>query len=260
MFRPRVIPCLLLRDGGLVKTRKFKDPRYVGDPINAVKLFNEHRADELFFFDIDATLHDRSIPLTLLKEIAEEASMPFAVGGGFRTVEDVRAALSVGCEKVSINTEAARDLDFVRATVDEFGSSSVVGCIDVRRGLLGTRVVVKSGTKRTALDPVEFAKSLVDAGVGEIVTQSVDRDGTMQGYDIDLVRSIATQVPVPVVALGGAGSLEDLRQVVEQGGASAAAAGSMFVFHGARQAVLINFPDSATLDDLFRDVDFESGF
>lgn len=243
MIRPRVIPSLLLRGQGLVKTVRFKDPVYVGDPINTVRIFNEKEVDELILLDIGATLENRKPDFALIERIASEAFMPVAYGGGVRSVDDARAVLSCGIEKVVINTAGAEDPATVRAIADAYGSSSLTVSIDVKRRLFGGRQVhVRSGRNSTGIDPVQYAMQMERLGAGELVVNSIDRDGTMQGYDIELIRSVSQAVTVPVVACGGAGSLGDLSRALREGGASAVSAGSFFVFHGRHRAVLISYP------------------
>ena len=244
MFRPRIIPALLLRGNGLVKTRKFADPVYVGDPINAVRIFNELRADELVFLDILATKEKRSISLDFVKKVGEEADMPFSAGGGIDTVEHIRRLLGVGAEKVVLNTHAHRNPSFVREAADAFGSSTIVVCLDIKTDWLGRRrAFVEGGGESTGKTPEEAARLMEEMGAGELIVQSITRDGTMEGYDLDLIRSIADQVSIPVVALGGAGSYKDLRRAHDEGHATGLAAGSLFVFQGPKRGVLINYPD-----------------
>jgi imidazole glycerol-phosphate synthase subunit HisF len=248
MFRPRVIPVLLLRNGGLVKTEAFGKQRYIGDPINAVRIFNDLRADELVFLDILATRERRRISLDFVRDVGEEANMPFAVGGGIRSLEDIREILSAGAEKVVVNSFAAENPDFIAQAADAFGSSTITVCIDVKKKRLGApRTWIASGTQATDYAPEEFARLAEEKGAGEIIVQSISRDGTMEGYDLDLIARVSEAVTIPVVALGGAGGLEHLRQAYDQTYASALAAGSMFVFHGPRRGVLINYPDRAEL-------------
>lgn len=252
LMRPRVIPVLLLRNRGLVKTVRFKDPTYLGDPINVVKIFNDKEVDELLFLDINATIEGRRPPFDYLAEIASECFMPLAYGGGVRSLEDIKTILSVGIEKVSINSYAAENATFVRQTADQVGSQSVVVSIDVKRNLLGGyKVVTHGGRRATSLDPVRYAVQMAELGAGEILLNSVDRDGMMHGYDIDLIKRVAHAVDIPVVACGGAASIEDLTAAVQEGGASAAAAGSMFVFQGKHRAVLISYPTEQQLRSSF---------
>lgn len=248
MFQARVIPCLLLRGHGLVKTRKFKDAVYVGDPVNAVRIFSEKEVDELVVLDIDASREGRDPNYELIAEIAGECFMPVAYGGGVRNLEQVRRLIRSGVEKVVINSAATLSTEVITQAADIFGSQAVVAGIDVRKPLLGGyRVVIKSATQDAGVRLDEHVQRLVKAGAGELLLNSVDRDGTMVGYDLDLIRSVTRAVNVPVVACGGAGTLEHLRQAVHEAGASAVSAGSMFVFHGKHRAVLINYPTNIVI-------------
>lgn len=252
MFRPRIIPVLLLKDKGLVKTTKFDRSRYIGDPINAVKIFNDLEADELVFLDITATKEGRTISLDLVKDIGDEAYMPFGVGGGIRRVEEIGQLIKAGAEKVVINTAAANNRGLLDEAANLFGSQSIVVSVDVKKSLMGHyQVFVGSGSQRLKVDLTAYVKEVEAAGAGEIMVNSIDRDGMMNGYDIDLIRTVAEAVSIPVIACGGAGRLTDFLKAVEQGKASAVAAGSMFVFHGPRKAVLINYPDQDQLRQLF---------
>jgi imidazole glycerol-phosphate synthase subunit HisF len=255
MFRPRVIPCLLLKGRGLVKTIKFKDPKYLGDPINAVKIFNDKEVDELLFLDITATLENRKPPFAHLAEIASECFMPFGYGGGIRSLDDVKTILNLGVEKVAINSYAVENPSFIQAAADFAGSQSVVVSIDVKKSFLGRyEVFSHSRKKATGLDPVKFAVEMERMGAGELFLNSIDRDGTMQGYDLELIKQVSGAVSIPVVACGGARTVTDLGEAVNRSGASAAAAGSMFVFYGPHRAVLINFPTSKELQKVFQEV------
>jgi len=248
MTRVRVMPCLLLRGRGLVKTRKFKDPIYLGDPVNAVRIFNEKEVDELVILDIDASQEAREPDYEVIAEIAGECFMPVAYGGGVRTLEQARRLIRCGVEKIVVNTAATESYEVIRETAQVFGRQAVVGAIDVKKTLLGGyRVVVKSASVEAGVPLDEHVQGLVEAGVGEIFLNSVDRDGMMEGYDLSLIRRVVQQVKVPVVACGGAGCIDHLVAAVHEGGASAVAAGSMFVFHGRRRAVLINYPQGLDL-------------
>ena len=248
MFRPRVIPVLLLRQRSLVKSIRFRDHRYIGDPINAARIFNDLRVDELIFLDIEASREKRTISLDFVHAVAEEAYMPFSVGGGIRSLENIRDILATGAEKVVINTYAANNPIFIKHAADRFGSSTIVVCIDVqRRWFRGDHVWTHGGKRPTPFRPVEFAQLMEVNGAGELVIQSIDRDGTMNGYDIELIRSIADAVKIPVVALGGAGSTTDLLHGYRDGRASGLAAGSMFVYQDQRRGVLINYPKKSEL-------------
>lgn len=254
MIQTRVIPCLLLKGSGLVKTVRFKDPRYLGDPINIVRLFNDKEVDELVILDITATPEGRGPRMDLLATLTTECFMPLCYGGGVRTLDDMHALFSLGVEKVSLNTRALEDPALVTAAAERFGSQSVIVSMDVKRGLFGgQKVVVRAGKQKTGRDPVEYAVEMERRGAGELLLNSVDRDGTMEGYDLELIRRVTAAVSVPVVACGGAGSVADLGRAVNEGGASAAAAGSLFVYQGPHRAVLVNYPEPRALQALFAD-------
>jgi cyclase len=254
MLRPRIFPTLLLKGQGLVKGVNFKNYRYIGDPINAVKIFNDKEVDELLFLDITASGEKRTPSLELIEKIADECFMPFSVGGGIRTVEDMRALLSAGAEKISINTAAVEDPSLIRRAADMFGSQSIIVSIDVKSSWLGKiNVWTHSGKKKTKLNPLEWALEVEKLGAGEIFLNSIDNDGKMEGYDLKLVKMISDAVNIPVIACGGAGKVDDLYKAIHEAGASAAAAGSMFVFHGARRGVLINFPSAEELKTVHGD-------
>lgn len=248
MFRPRVIPVLLLKNNGLVKSEGFKQYTYIGDPINAVRIFNDLRADELVFLDIEATAQNRCISPELVKDIGDEANMPFAVGGGIRTIQEIRELINAGAEKVIINAAAATDPEFVRKAAATFGSSTIVVCMDVKKKFLGgLQTWSINGTKASGKTPVEFAKQMQAMGAGELIVQSIERDGKMQGYDLELIRNVSEAVTIPVVALGGAGKLNDLKDAFVQGKATGLAAGSLFVYQGSMKGVLINYPERGEL-------------
>ena len=256
MFRPRVMPCLLLRELGLVKTVQFKNARYIGDPMNAVRIFNAKEADELVFLDIRASQEGRSVAVPLVEKIAAETFMPFAVGGGIRSLQTVRELISSGAEKVVINSFAFERPEFIRQAADTFGSQSVVVSIDARKKAPGHyEVLTYGGTRSTGINPAALARKMEEFGAGEILITSIDRDGTMEGYDLDLVSSVARAVSTPVIACGGAARLSDFKDAVVTGGATAIAAGSMFVYHGKRRAVLINFPSKVELLETFSDLE-----
>lgn len=245
MLRPRIIPCLLVHRKGLVKTVKFKDPKYVGDPINAVKIFNEKEVDELMVLDIDASIENREPDFTLIKNLAAECRMPFGYGGGVKTIEQARMIINLGAEKVAISTTAIENPEIIPAIARAIGTQSVIVIIDVKKvGFLGKyEVVYQNGKKSTGKNPVEFAKLLEKLGVGEIIINSVDKDGTMEGYDFKLIKSIREAISVPMSVLGGAGKLEDIKELIDNFGVIGAAAGSLFVFKGKYRAVLINYPN-----------------
>jgi cyclase len=252
MFRPRVIPVLLLKNLGLVKSLKFKDYNYIGDPINAVKLFNDLRADELVFLDILASKEKRTIQLSFVQKVGDECNMPFSVGGGIKTIADIKQILNAGAEKVIINTYAAENPEFIKQAAMEFGSSTIVVSIDVKKSLFGKEgTYIFGGSKSTNYNPVDFAKLMEEKGAGELIINSIEKDGTMEGYDLNLVKKVSEAVTVPVIACGGAGNNTHLAEGIKTGYASAVAAGSMFVYHGPRKAVLINYPSKDELQKIF---------
>lgn len=247
----RVVPCLLLQDGGLVKTTRFDRPRYVGDPINAVRIFNDKYVDELVFLDIDASRAGAEPDYDLIQRIAGECFIPLCYGGGIRTLAQSRRIVAAGVEKIAVNSMAIDDQQLLSTLSRELGASSVVAGIDVKRDMVGRARVFHPGRRHmTKLDPVEHARAVVAAGAGEIFLNSVDRDGTGNGFDVELIQAVTQAVNVPVTVCGGAGGLEDMREAVRSG-ASAAAAGSMFVFYGPHRAVLINYPAYASVRELF---------
>jgi cyclase len=247
------MPCLLLKNGALVKTVKFKDPGYIGDPINAIRIYNEKEVDELIFLDITATIEKREPPYKVLSEIASECFMPVTYGGGVRDLETIHRILSLGVEKIAINSYAVENPDFVRAAADKYGSSTIVVSIDVRKKKFDRyEVFIHGGRKDSGLDPVKFAVKMEQMGAGEILLTAIDRDGTQEGYDIELIKSVTSAVGVPVIACGGAGKIDDFRAAVKEGGASACAAGSMVVYFGRNRAVLINFPEHEKLEAILR--------
>lgn len=242
MLLNRFIPCLLLKDYGLVKTVQFRDPVYIGDPINAVKIFNDKFADELIFLDVDASKQKREPDFMLIKAIASECFMPLAYGGGINSLGHIEKLIQLGVEKVVINQAALKDVNFLIEAVKYFGSSTIVGAIDVKKNFFGNyRVYDHVSNKSLGRDPVDMALAMVGSGVGELFLNSVDLDGTLLGYDLKLIQRISDVVQVSLIASGGASSKENMRQAIESG-ASAAAAGSFFVFRGPHKAVLINYP------------------
>ncbi len=245
------MPALLLQGGRLVKTVRFRKPRYVGDPINAVRIFNEKEVDELIVIDIDAGRAGVSIPLKLITRIAGECFMPMTYGGGIRTLDQIAEIMAAGVEKVSINRAAVADRGFVARAAKRFGSQSIVVSIDVRRRLFGQyEICVDGGRRRAGLEPVSLALELESEGAGEILLTSINQEGTMTGYDVDLVRRVASAVSIPVIACGGAGSIDDVIGVVCDAGAAAAAVGSMAVYQGRNRGVLIGFPTRKQLAPL----------
>jgi cyclase len=246
MLKVRAMPCLLLAHSKLVKTVKFRNPAYVGDPINAVRIYNGKEVDELIFLDIMASRENSSPQLKTIFEIATECFMPFTYGGGVRSVDDIAGILKIGVEKVAINTCAVEDPAFIRRAADQFGSQAVVVSIDARKKSRGYEAVTHGGTRATGIDPVSHARKMEEMGAGELLLTSVDRDGTFEGYDLDLIEMVSNAISVPVVACGGAGSVEDMAKAVAAG-ASAVAAGSLVVYQGKNRGVLINFPSQEEL-------------
>ncbi len=247
--RPRIIPTLLIDDRDLIKTINFKGRTYLGDPVNAVKIFNRKGIDELSILDIGATKNHREPDFELLKDIASEAFMPLSYGGGITTIEQVRELLAIGYEKVVINTGLVNNPDLVKQAAEMFGSQSVVASIDAKKLGNGYCCYIKDGGEKTTINPVSLAQTAETYGVGEIIINSIDRDGMMDGYDIDLIRSVADAVKVPVVAIGGAGGIHDLKDAIHNGHAHAAAGGSMFVYYGCLKAVLITAPSERELTE-----------
>lgn len=248
--RPRLIPCLLLSDGNLVKTQRFKEPSYLGDPINAVKIFSEKCVDELCIQDINASKNGRGPDFSLLEDIASEAFMPLSYGGGITTPEEAARLFHIGFEKVILNTSFIDQPDLITQISKRFGAQSVVVSIDVRQDLLRRyRCFTAGGTRAASGDPLALALRAQELGAGEILLNSIDRDGMMQGYDLKLIRCFSQALDVPLIACGGAGNVHHMEKALHEGGAHAVAAGSMFVYFGKLKAVLINVPDEQTLFD-----------
>jgi imidazole glycerol-phosphate synthase subunit HisF len=243
MKRPRIIPVLLLRKGGLVKSIKFKDHVYVGDPVNAVRIYNDLRVDEIALLDIDASKENRTIPIDLIQEIGEEANMPFSVGGGIGDLNTIKRIIQAGAERVILNTQAVTDQRLIRESSDAFGSSTIVVCIDYKKNFFGkSQVYIRGGSKKTGIDPLEAAKSAEANGAGEVILQSIDRDGTMSGFDIETIGNVNRSLTIPVVGLGGAGQIGDFEKLYKETSLNGIAAGSFFVFQGKHRGVLIRYP------------------
>jgi imidazole glycerol-phosphate synthase subunit HisF len=243
MLRPRIIPCLLVKDKGLVKTVKFKDPKYVGDPINAVRIFNEKEVDELMVLDIDASAENREPDYKMIENLANECRMPLCYGGGVKTVEQAQRIFSLGVEKIALSSAAIENISIVREIAEVVGVQSVIVIIDVKKKVFGGyEVVIYNGSKKTGKDPVKYAKDLQEAGAGELVINSIDNDGVMKGYDFEIIDKIRQAISIPMTVLGGAGSLDDIGKVISKHRVIGVAAGSLFVFKGVYKAVLINYP------------------
>lgn len=254
MLRPRIVPCLLVHDGGLVKTVRFRSATYVGDPINAVKIFNEKEADELIVLDIDATARATEPDFKLIARLAVECRMPLCYGGGVRTAAQAKRIVTLGVEKVAVSAAAIERPALLGEIAQEIGNQSVVLVLDVKkrpwRG--GYEVYTHNGRAGTGKDPIALASQAAALGAGEVVINSIDGDGTMKGYDLDLARAVRAATTLPITVLGGAGSLEDIGALLRSCGVVGAAAGSLFVFKGAYRAVLINYPSPAQKDELTR--------
>lgn len=249
--RPRIIPCLLLKNEGLVKTIKFTDSIYVGDPVNAVKIFNEKGADELIILDIMAGKERKKPNFKLIEDVASECFMPLCYGGGVTNLDDASQIFNLGIEKVSLNTAAIENPKLIKQIADKYGSQSTVVSIDVKKNIFGKyHVFTHGGKQNTKRDPLEVAQNAVAMGAGEIIINSIDQDGMMRGYELDIIKSVSQIVSVPVLAAGGAKNAQDFVRVLVEGGASGAVAGSCFVFHGKHKAVLITYPSFEQLKDL----------
>lgn len=252
MLKPRVIPCLLLKEEGLVKTENFKNPTYVGDPVNAVKLFNEKEADELIVLDIDATVNDTEPNYRLISEIATECRMPLCYGGGIKTLEQAKKIIGLGVEKLAISSAALNDSKIINEIVNEVGSQSVSVVLDVRKKLFGDyEVYTHNGKKRLKTNPFDLIPEIENLGAGEIIVNSIDQDGKMKGYDLNLAKRIRESVNIQLSILGGAGNLDDIRELIKECGIIGAIAGSLFIYKGRLKAVLINYPSSTEKQDLF---------
>ena len=245
MLRSRIIPCLLVHNKGLVKTVKFKEPKYVGDPINAVKIFNEKEVDELIVLDIDATKENRGPNLKMIKGLADECRMPFCYGGGITTVEQAKKIINLGAEKVALSYSALNNVSLCQEIGDVIGNQSVVVVLDVKKKKLfgGYDIYTHNGTKKSNWKLNDLISKLEEIGIGEIVINSIDNDGVMQGYDLPLIESIREKCSMPITVIGGAGSIQHIKDLINKFKIIGAAAGSLFVFKGKYKAVLINYPN-----------------
>lgn len=247
MLRTRVMPCLLLRNSKLVKTVQFQKPDYIGDPVNAIKIFNEKEVDELIVLDITATTENKSPPFKIIKQIANECFMPLTYGGGIKSIQDMKTIYALGVEKIAVNSGFFDNPSLIEEAASIFGNQSIVVSIDAKKKVFGGYdVFVDAGTKPTKKTPLETARKAQELGAGEILLTSIDRDGTMQGYDLDLIRTVAAEINIPLIVCGGAGKVSDFTLAVKAG-ASAVAAGSMVVYQGKHRGVLINFPSQTEL-------------
>ena len=248
MLQTRVIPCLLLKDDSLVKTVNFKKPAYIGDPVNTARIFNELEVDELVLLDISATNNNRKPDFKILAELANECFMPLAYGGGINNFEDAKKIFQIGIEKVVINSIAFSKPAFITELAEHFGNQAIVASIDVKKNMFGKfQVYSNSGTKKQKVDPVAWAQELEQLGVGEILLTAIHQEGTWMGFDINIIEKISNAVNIPVIANGGASSIEDIGKAVKQGNASAVSLGSMVVYQNKGMGVLVNFPDTKKL-------------
>ena len=258
MLQPRITPCLLIHKGGLVKTVGFKIPKYVGDPINAVKIFNEKEVDELIVLDIDASVNNSEPNYQMIAKLAAECRMPLCYGGGIKTVDQAKRIISLGVEKIAISSIAIENISVVSLFAEELGRQSVVVVLDVRKKsklfTVSYEIFTYNGTKAHKFDFFQFIKQIEESGAGEILINSIDRDGLMSGYDISLALQIQKELNIPMTFLGGAGSLEDIQSLIKECGIIGAAAGSLFVFKGKYKAVLINYPDSDQKGKIFNSI------
>ena len=248
MLYPRIIPCLLVHNKGLVKTTRFKDPKYVGDPINAVKIFNEKEVDELIVLDIDASVKKQEPDYKLIENLAVECRMPFCYGGGIKTIEQAQRIFSLGVEKIAVSSLAVENKMVIADLVEKVGSQSVVVVIDVKKKFLSGKyeVFIHNGTKNTGIELMQFISEMEELGVGEVIINSIERDGLMNGYDLGLIKDVKNKVNIPLTVIGGAGSIQDIGEVIHQNGIIGVGAGSLFVFKGKYRAVLIHYP---TIDE-----------
>jgi cyclase len=253
MLRPRIIPSLLIQDNGLVKTVNFKNPKYVGDPINAVRIFNEKEVDELAIFDIDATVLGNEPDYSLIERLASQSMMPLCYGGGVKTVEQAQRIFSLGIEKIALSSAVLQNPKLITDISERVGAQSVIVVLDVKKKILGGyEVYTHNGKKASGINPIKFVEEAQRLGAGEIVINSIDKDGVMKGYDLDLIAKVREKITLPMTVLGGAGSLEDIKKVIDVHGVIGVAAGSLFVFKGPYKAVLINYPNQIEKNKIFK--------
>jgi cyclase len=253
MLRPRIIPSLLYHNKGLVKTVNFKSPKYVGDPINAVRIFNEKEVDELAFFDIDATVLNKEPDYSLIEKLANQSRMPLCYGGGVKTIEQAQKIFGLGIEKIALSSSVIQNPKLISNIADRVGSQSVIVVLDVKKKLIGGyEVYTHNGKKSTGINPFKFALEAEKLGAGEIIINSIDQDGVMKGFDMNLIDKISESISIPMTVLGGAGSVLDIEKVIHKHGVIGVAAGSLFVFKGPYKAVLINYPTQEEKNKLFK--------
>ena len=252
MLRPRIIPSLLVHNNGLVKTVKFKNHKYVGDPINTVKIFNEKQVDELAIFDIDATVKNNEPNYKMIESIAMECRMPLCYGGGIKSVEQASNIFSLGVEKIALSSEALINSQLLHDIGDQVGLQSIVVVLDIKRNIFGKlEIFIKNGTTKMKIDPLKYIHRLKDIGVGEIIINSINNDGTMLGYDFIMLDKIIKNIDIPLTILGGAGSIQDILTAFKKYGIIGASAGSLFVFKGKYKAVLVNYPSEQEKEEMY---------
>lgn len=253
MLRPRIIPSLLIHDKGLVKTVKFKDHKYIGDPINAVKIFNEKEVDELAIFDIDATVLGNEPNYILIEKLANQSRMPLCYGGGVKTVKQAQRIFSLGVEKIALSSSIIQNPNLITEISEKVGSQSVIVVLDVKKKLLGGyEIYTHNGKKSTGISPIKFAKMAQKLGAGEVIINSIDNDGMMNGFDMNIIAKVREEITIPLTVLGGAGNLEDIKKVILNNGIVGVAAGSLFVFRGVYKAVLINYPSKEEKNTIYK--------
>ena len=253
MLRPRIIPSLLIHENGLVKTVNFKNPKYVGDPINAVRIFNDKGVDELAFFDIDASVLNKEPNYNLIEKIASQSMMPLCYGGGVKTVEQAKRIFSLGIEKIALSSAILESPKMITEISEQVGSQSVIVVLDIRKKLFGGyEIFSHNGKKSTGINPIKFVEEVQTLGAGEVIINSIDNDGVMKGYDLDLIAKVREKITIPMTVLGGAGSLDDIEKVIDNHGVIGVAAGSLFVFKGPYKAVLINYPTQMEKNKIFK--------
>ncbi len=251
MLQNRVIPCLLIQDNKLVKTVKFKNPKYIGDPVNAIKIYNEKEVDELIVVDISKKRYENGPNFNLIKQMADECFMPVCYGGGISNIDQIQKILKIGIEKIALNTAIMLDTQLISQAANKFGSQCIVVALDIKKNWLGKyKVTFNSGDQMINTDIVDFAKTAENAGAGEILINNIDRDGTWEGFDIEMIRKITSNVSIPVIAAGGAGNLSHIKDAITIGKASAVAIGSMAVYQSKGMGVLINFPKTKVLEEI----------
>lgn len=253
MLKPRIIPCLLISNNGLVKTVKFKESKYIGDPINAVKIFNEKQVDELIILDIDASVKNKEPDYNMIRLLAAECRMPLCYGGGVKTPEQAKKIVGLGVEKVAVSSAIVSNPELVSSLAREVGNQSIVAVLDVKKNRFGNKyeVCIENAKIKTGLSPMELGRDIENYGAGEVVINFVDRDGTMEGYDLDFAKVMRDSLNIPITILGGAGSMKDIEDLINHIGVAGAAAGSLFVFKGIYRAVLINYPNDTEKELLY---------